>query len=64
VIFIYLLPRIMPRLKKKLEAELKKGTRVISYAFAIGDWQPVYLEPNEPKKNVCRILVYEMGKHQ
>ena len=63
VIFLYLLPKPLVKLQKKLDRELTPGTRVISYAFAIGDWEPIHIEPKEEQKNLCRVLVYEIGKN-
>jgi SAM-dependent methyltransferase len=40
VVTLYLLPRINLRLRPKLLAELKPGTRVVSYGFDMGDWAP------------------------
>jgi SAM-dependent methyltransferase len=39
VVTMFLLPAINKRLQPQLEA-LKPGTRIISNAFAIGDWKP------------------------
>ena len=33
VVFVYLVPRVLEKLKPKLFAELKKGTRIISYKY-------------------------------
>ncbi|TSC76171.1 MAG: hypothetical protein G01um101433_800 [Parcubacteria group bacterium Gr01-1014_33] len=41
VVFLYLLPKILPRLKEKCERELKPGARIISNAFPIEGWTPV-----------------------
>ncbi|MBN1209701.1 MAG: class I SAM-dependent methyltransferase [Myxococcaceae bacterium] len=42
VVTLYLLPTVNERLKPKLLAELKPGTRVVSHAFDMGDdWKPV-----------------------
>ena len=35
IVYLFLTPSAMPKVKKKLEDELKKGARVISYAFSI-----------------------------
>jgi len=35
IVYLFLTPTAMPKIKKKLEAELKKGARIISYAFSI-----------------------------
>ncbi len=40
IIFCFLTPKAMLRLKNKFEKELKTGTRIISYAFNIPDWTP------------------------
>ncbi|NMO19301.1 methyltransferase domain-containing protein [Pyxidicoccus fallax] len=40
VVTLYLLPSVNERLKPKLLAELKPGTRVVSHAFDMGDWKP------------------------
>jgi SAM-dependent methyltransferase len=41
IVYFFLTPTAMPKVKKKLEAELKKGAAVISYAFSIPGWEPV-----------------------
>jgi SAM-dependent methyltransferase len=40
VVTLYLLPKINLQLRPKLLSELKPGTRVVSHAFGMGDWQP------------------------
>jgi SAM-dependent methyltransferase len=40
VVSLYLLTRLNEKLKPKLLAELKPGTRVVSHAFDMGDWKP------------------------
>jgi tRNA G37 N-methylase Trm5 len=40
VVTLYLLPRLNLKLRPKLLAELKPGTRVVSHGFDMGDWQP------------------------
>jgi ubiquinone/menaquinone biosynthesis C-methylase UbiE len=41
VISLYLLPSLNQKLKPKLFAELKPGTRIVSHAFDMGeDWKP------------------------
>ncbi|HCP08485.1 MAG TPA: hypothetical protein DIT25_01660 [Candidatus Moranbacteria bacterium] len=39
IIFCFLTPHAMDKLKIKFEKELKPGTRVISYAFRIKEWR-------------------------
>ncbi|GHG70131.1 methyltransferase domain-containing protein [Comamonas sp. JC664] len=40
VVTLYLLPSVNERLKSKLLAELKPGTRIVSHSFDMGDWEP------------------------
>lgn len=59
VIVCYLLPDALARLQPKLEAELKKGARVISYAFSIGTWGATHREDRDKEHNMAPIWVYE-----
>ena len=56
LVYFFLMPKIYPRLKAKLEHELKPGARVIAYVWAIPGWQPTIVDqvPNHPK-----LFVYE-----
>jgi SAM-dependent methyltransferase len=40
VVTLYLLTRLNAKVKPKLLSELKPGTRVVSHAFDMGDWEP------------------------
>lgn len=40
VVTLYLLPSLNARLRPKLLAELKPGTRIVSHGFDMGDWKP------------------------
>jgi ribosomal protein L11 methylase PrmA len=40
VVTLYLLPRVNVKLRPKLLAELKPGTRVVSHSFDMADWKP------------------------
>ena len=40
VVTLYLLTDLNLKLRPKLLKELKPGTRVVSHAFSMGDWQP------------------------
>jgi tRNA G37 N-methylase Trm5 len=52
VVTLYLLNRLNEKLKPKLMKELKPGTRIVSHAFDMGDWQP------EQKASVGGTTVY------
>jgi SAM-dependent methyltransferase len=40
VVTLYLLTELNLKLRPKLMADLRPGTRVVSHAFAMGDWKP------------------------
>jgi SAM-dependent methyltransferase len=40
VVTMYLLPAVNLRLRPRLLNELRPGTRIVSHAFDMGDWQP------------------------
>jgi SAM-dependent methyltransferase len=40
VVTLYLLPSLNLKLRPKLMRELRKGTRVVSHDFDMGDWKP------------------------
>lgn len=44
VVTLYLLPEVNLKLRPKLLKELKPGTRIVSHAFNMGDWQPERIE--------------------
>jgi hypothetical protein len=39
VITLYLLPELNVKLRPRLLAELKPGTRIVSHQFDMGDWK-------------------------
>ena len=44
VVFLYLITSANERLKPKLEAELKSGTRIVSHDYEILGWEPLKVE--------------------
>ncbi len=40
VVTLYLLPELNLKLRPRLLAELKPGTRIVSHQFDMGDWRP------------------------
>lgn len=63
-IVTYMLPETLAKFIPKFEKELKKGTKIISYAFHIGDWKPIKIEPRDKKEKISKIWIYEIGKHK
>ncbi len=60
VVFCFLLDTVMPKVGKHLEQQLKPGSRVVSFAFAIKAWEPVKVmlsRPDDPKSS--KIYIYQ-----
>ncbi len=58
ILICYMLPRTLAKFQKKFDAELKKGTKVVSYAFHIGDWKPSKVIPKSGK--ISQIFIYKV----
>ncbi|MGI8705501.1 MAG: SAM-dependent methyltransferase [Sphingomicrobium sp.] len=52
VVTLYLLDRLNEKLRPKLLAELKPGSRIVSHAFRMGDWEP------EAEQNIDGSMIY------
>ena len=59
IIFCFLIDSVMPRLEKKLLAELKPGSLVISYGFKFPNWPPKEVISNPDKPSGSKINVYQ-----
>lgn len=59
VVVCYLLPEMLIKLQGKLEKELKKGSRIISYSFPIGNWEISRKIEKDPPNNLGPIWIYE-----
>lgn len=44
IIYFFLMPKVYPKLKAKLEKELKKGAKVIAYVWPIKGWIPLKVD--------------------
>ena len=47
IVFFFLIPRIFPKMKAKLEKELKPGSRVITYVWPMDGWTAVQVIKRE-----------------
>jgi len=53
VVMLYLLPALNVRLRPRLLDELRPGTRIVSHAFLMGDWEPdERAQVGDPEKSV------------
>jgi hypothetical protein len=57
IIFFFLTPPAMEKLRPKFEKELRRGARVISYAFKINGWQEYRILDSAPPG---KIYIYVM----
>lgn len=57
IITCYLMPKSLAKLQKKFDSELKPGTKIISYAFHIGNWKAKKIIPKQGKIN--QIFIYQ-----
>jgi protein-L-isoaspartate O-methyltransferase len=61
VVTLYLLTSSNERLRPVLEAQLRKGARVVSHDFEIRGWKPVKTEKVLVEGRPHMIYVYKMG---
>lgn len=59
VVFLYLTPRTLFRLSQIFTRQLRKNTRVISYAYPIPGWHPHRVD--QPAPSMAPIYEYRMG---
>jgi len=58
VVFCFLTPSALVRLKPKLEKELRPGTLVISYSFSFPQWEPLKIIKNQ---SPGKMFIYRIG---
>lgn len=56
LVYVFLMPKIYPRLKQKFENELKPSARVIAYVWPIQGWEPVTIDS---KKGCPNLYLYQ-----
>ena len=59
VIFLYLFPEVIAKLETKFDAELQRGTRVISHAFKFPTKTPIGEEVVQVGRREKKVFVYE-----
>jgi hypothetical protein len=58
VVTMYLLPSVNLKLRPRLLAELKPGTRIVSHDFDMGDWTPLAVR----EVGRSRVFYWEVPK--
>ncbi len=64
IVTLFLLTSVNERLKPKLEAELKPGTRVVSHEFQIPGWKPKVVAIVHDGRVSHTIYMYVIGEHK
>jgi SAM-dependent methyltransferase len=59
IVALYLAPQLNLKLRPKLMKELRPGTRIVSYSFDMGDWQPEKTE----RVGSTPIYLWRVPKH-
>jgi hypothetical protein len=60
LVVFFLFPKVMERVKEKLEKELKQGTHVVTHTYPIPGWEPQkVIEVKEHFQST--IYIYEVG---
>jgi SAM-dependent methyltransferase len=62
VVFCYLFPGVMQKLKTKFKNELPKHARIISESFKIEGWEPEKIFPRDKAKGTPTIYVYKIAR--
>jgi SAM-dependent methyltransferase len=57
VVYFFLMQDILPKLKTKLEKELKKGARVVAYVWPIPGWTPIKIDETAGRP---KMYLYEI----
>jgi hypothetical protein len=58
IVTLYLLPRVNLELRPKMFEQLRPGTRVVSHAYDMGDWEPDSAVAVKVNYGVGRVMVY------
>lgn len=58
VLLCYMMPNTLAKFQKQFDKELKKGCKIVSYAFHIGTWIPKKVVPKENK--IAQIFIYQI----
>jgi SAM-dependent methyltransferase len=52
VVYMFLMPETYEKIRPKLEAEMKKGSRVVAYVWPIPGWEPAKIDTQEGRPNL------------
>lgn len=57
VVYFFLMPTTYPKIKEKLEKEMKKGSRVVAFVWPIEGWIPLKVDKKEKSSD---LYLYEI----
>ncbi len=64
IVTLFLLTSVNERLRPKLEAELRPGTRVVSHEFQIPGWKPKVIATIHDGRVTHTLYLYVIGEHK
>ncbi|MFH1241793.1 MAG: class I SAM-dependent methyltransferase [Pseudomonadota bacterium] len=64
VVFCYLFPDVMERLARKMERELRSGTRVVSCNFPVPGWRARQVLSSDSSRHRAPIYVYRFPDNE
>jgi len=56
VVTLYMLSQINVKLRPILTSDLRRGARIVSHSFAMGDWEPEYVDTFRDAAGTNRVL--------
>ena len=56
VVTLYMLSQINVKLRPILTKDLRRGARIVSHSFAMGDWEPEHVETFRDEAGTNRVL--------
>jgi len=57
IVYVFLMEKAYPRLKQKLEKELKTGTKVITYVWPLANWQKKSCNQKQKQPNLYLYII-------
>lgn len=60
VVMLYLMPHLNVRLRPRLQAQLRPGSRIVSHQFDMGDWHPQQIVKLHPSEEDSTLYLWQI----
>ena len=57
---LYLMPHLNVRLRPRLQAQLRPGSRIVSHQFDMGDWPPQQIVKLHPSEEDSTLYLWQI----